>query len=59
MEAEPLIEESKPRKRRIVRYIGRGRFLMGVPARDMKRAEFDALPKKVRSRLLKLGIMED
>jgi len=54
-----VIEEPKPRKRRIVRYVGHGMFLMGVPARDMRRAEFDALPKGIRSRLIRLGIMED
>jgi hypothetical protein len=52
--------EPKPRikRRQGYRYIP-GKWLIGVPARDLTVAEFDALPKHVQSALLDQGVYEE
>lgn len=38
------------------RYIGDGRFLVGVPARDLDADEVRRLPERVRRRLVPSGL---
>lgn len=41
-----------------VRYIGGGDFLHGVPARDLTRAEWDAIDTDTQALALALGLYE-
>ena len=38
-------------------YIGNGIYLIGVPARDMSREEWESLSEEMRDRLLRMGLM--
>ena len=41
-----------------VRYVGKGHYFQGVPARDLTDEEWDALPKRRQERLLASGLYE-
>lgn len=40
------------------RYIGDGRFLFGVPTKDLSRAEYDALPPEMQANIQASGLYE-
>ncbi len=44
--------------KQVVRYVGDGKFLHGVPARDMSMDEWNALDENLRVLALKLGLYQ-
>ena len=48
----------KPRRRKGYRYIP-GKWMIGVPARDLTLAEFGALPENVQTALLDQGVYKE
>ena len=57
---EEIIEEKKPpKKKKGAKYIGKGNWLPGMPARDLSHKEWNKFPKKERDKAIKLGIYKE
>lgn len=50
--------EEKPKQITRIEYIGKGRFVYGVPARDLTLDEWKKLPLKRQKHVIKLGLYE-
>lgn len=46
----------KSRKAQVLRYVGQGDYLPGVPRRDLSPDEFAALPEAVQQLCIDLGL---
>lgn len=55
---EEIKEEKKKKKVDYARYVGGGKFLTGVPARDLTAEEWEAYSKAERDHFIKLGLYE-
>jgi len=40
----------------MIKYIGKGNYYQGIPARDLTEDEWKAIPRRKRNRLLELGL---
>lgn len=49
--SEEINEIKKPKKPVLVRFIGGGRFLAGIPARDLTIREWERIPRKKQKHL--------
>jgi hypothetical protein len=51
--------EEKPKKKSGVRYVGKGTFLSGIPAKNMDSDEWERIPADRRKHALKLGLYKE
>ena len=56
---EPKEKVKKPRKKGGVKYIGGGRFIVGVPAKDMTAKQWARVPAAKQRRAIALGLVKE